>query len=356
MDHSRVGFHMSPLKFVWLSRAMVFGLVASACLASQPARSDSAAPAAVKASAAPQDLQTGQKPRPPVFRVQSEVVNVYAVVRDHERQLVTNLTRNDFEITDNGKPQTVRYFARGAKIPLTMCLMVDTSPSQGRMLYIEQQAAQEFLKDVMGPKDMTCVLHFDVDVELDQDFTESLPWLSRAINEQQINGGGYGPIPPTFPVAGGATHLYDAVWLASRQLMAHQTGRKVLILLTDGQDQGSKETLEAALDAAMRARVIIYSLDIVDLGFYNQNMPTYNGGWALKKFSDDTGGRVIRVTKAERARSAFREIADELSSQYLLGYIPTDRGNDGSYHRIRVRVKERGYRVQARRGYYAPKG
>jgi VWFA-related protein len=355
MSEKVAGFRISTPKFARLALTLALGVIAGVCLPVGLADSYVAA-ASSESSAAPQNLQTHPRAQTPIFKVQSEVVNVYAAVRSHKGRLVTNLTRNDFEITDNGQPQTVRYFARAVKVPLTMCLMIDTSPSQGRVLSIEQQTAQVFLKEVMGSKDMTCVLHFDVTVELDQDFTASLPWLFRAINEQEINGGGYGPTPGTFPGMGGATHLYDAIWLASGQLMMHQAGRKVLILLTDGQDQGSKETLDAALTAATRAQVIIYAVDVVDRAFYNQNMPSYNGGWALKKFSENTGGRVIRVTNSEKAQSAFREIADELTSQYLLGYIPTDRTRNGAYHAIRVRVKERGYRVQARRGYYAPAG
>jgi VWFA-related protein len=291
---------------------------------------------------------------PPVIKVQTEVVNVYAVVRDKKGRLVPDLTRDDFEITEDGVPQQIRYFSRDTTVPLTMCIMVDTSPSQGRVLPLEQREADAFLQGVMRPKDLASVIHFDVDVELLQDFTADLPMLYRAIDETEINGGGQGPMPGTFPVRGGATHLYDAVWLASNDLMKDQVGRKVLILLTDGQDQGSSESLNVSLQAAMRTGAMIYSVDIVDRGFYGLGTFTYNGGTVLQKLSGETGGTVIRVTRSKDTTEAFNEIANELRSQYWLGYTPTNRARDGSYRKIRVQMRTGKYRVQARQGYYAP--
>lgn len=300
--------------------------------------------------------QGSRRPASPVIRVRTEVVNVYAVVRDRKGRLITNLNRDDFSLAEDGTPQQIRYFSRATQVPLTLCIMVDTSPSQGRVLSLEQREAEMFLKEVMAPKDLASVLHFDVQVELLQDFTANLPMLFRAIDDTVINGGGQGPLPGTFPGSGGATHLYDALWLASNDLMQHQVGRKVLILLTDGQDQGSYETLNAALQAAIKSDAMIFSIDIVDRGFYGVNAPTYNGDWVLKKFSVTTGGQVIRVTHRKNAAAAFREIADELRTQYWLGYTPSNQAQDGSYRTIRVRLRNGHYRVQARRGYYAPYG
>jgi VWFA-related protein len=299
--------------------------------------------------------QSSRQAAPPVIRVQTEVVNVYAVVKDKKGRLISNLNRDDFELTEDGAPQQIRYFSRATRVPLTLCMMVDTSPSQGRVLSAEQRQAQSFLHEVMEPKDLAAVLHFDVQVELLQDFTPSLPMLFRAIDETQINGGGQGPMPGTFPVSGGgATHLYDALWLASNDLMKHEVGRKVLILLTDGQDQGSYETLNAGLEASLRSDVMIFSIDIVDRAFYGIDNITYNGDWVLKKLSGTTGGEVIRAKGSKNAAEAFTEIADELRSQYWLGYTPTNTARDGSYRTIRVRVRNGHDRVQAREGYYAP--
>ncbi len=305
----------------------------------------------------------GQQASPPtagVLRVRTEVVNVYAVVKDKNGRLISNLDKNDFEITEDGVPQTIRYFSKATDAPLTMALMVDTSPSQQRVLPLEQQTADEFINEVMRPKDLMCVLHFDIQVELLQDFTASTRMLTQAVDETQINGGGQGPLPGTFPSAHiGGTHLYDAIWLASTQLMNTQVGRKVAIMLTDGEDQGSKESLDRALKAAQEANMMVYSVDIVDRAFYGMANIGFNGDAVLRRLSEETGGEVIRVTREKDASAAFTQIADQLRTQYLLGYTPTNKARDGTYRRIRVRIRGkegRYYKVQARRGYYAPTG
>lgn len=307
--------------------------------------------AAFAVCSAAQNVTNSQSP---VLKVQTEVVNVYAVVRDKHGRLVPNLNKDDFELTEDGTPQTIRYFSRLADAPLTLGIMVDTSPSQQRVLPTEQRQAKAFLQEVLRPKDLAFVLHFDVEVELLQDFTPDLSRLLSAIDETEIHGGAQGPLPSTFPTAGGgATHLYDAIWLASNDLMRSQVGRKVLILLTDGQDQGSKETLRVALQAAQKADVMIYSIDIVDRAFYGIANIGFSGDSVLRKLSAETGGEVIRVTRKKDTAAAFEEIADELRTQYLLGYTPTNTARDGSYRRIRVRVRDNNYKVQARQGYYA---
>lgn len=297
--------------------------------------------------------------QPPVLKVRTEVVNVYAVVTDKRGQVIPDLTKDDFEITDNGAPQEIRYFSIAVDTPLTMGLLIDTSPSQRNVLPDEQQQADEFLREVMRPKDLAFVLHFDLQVELLQDFTPSVQSLVQAINETQINGGAQSALPGTFPTSQeGYTHLYDAIWLASTDstLMPSQVGRKVLIVLTDGMDEGSKEALGSAIEAAQKADVIIYAINITDprmFSTYSIYGGGYNGGSVLKKMAQETGGAYLQVTRGKDTGAAFEEIARELRTQYLLGYSPTDRARDGSYHRLRVRVKNKNYRVQARQGYYA---
>jgi VWFA-related protein len=202
------------------------------------------------------------------------------------------------------------------------------------------------------------VLHFDVQVELLQDFTADLRLLDKAIDENVINGGGVGPTPGPFPTSdtGGATHLYDAVYLSSRELLKNEVGRKVLILLTDGEDQGSKMKLEQALEAALKSDVIIYSVAIIDRSFYYRQVGGFSGDSVLRKLSEDTGGRVIEVNRVKDTGAAFEQIADELRTQYLLGYTPTNTKLDGAYRKIQVKVRQGDYKVQARRGYYAPEG
>jgi VWFA-related protein len=288
--------------------------------------------------------------------VSTEVVNVYAVVADKKKHMIADLKKEDFQVQEDGVPQQIRYFSRETDTPLTMGIMVDTSPSQGRVLGIEQEQADAFLHQVMRPKDLAFVLHFDVDVELLQDFTADQKLLAHAIDQTVINGGGHGPMPGPFPTsdAGGATHLYDAVYLASNELLKNEVGRKVLILLTDGEDQGSRVKLETALEAAQKSDVINYSVDIVDRPFYGIRSIGFSGDSVLRKLSDDTGGRVLQVNKAKDTAAAFEEIANELRTQYLIGYTPTNTKHDGAFRKIRVSVDNSDYKVQARRGYYAP--
>jgi VWFA-related protein len=292
---------------------------------------------------------------PGTLKVTTQVVNVYAVVRTKKHRLVPNLNKEDFELQEDGVPQDIRYFSRETDTPLTLGIMIDTSPSQIQVLDAEKTEAKAFLQQVLRPKDLAFVLHFDVQVELLQDFTASLRLLDSAIDETQINGGAHGVLPSPLPTgdSGGATHLYDAVYLASHELLKNEIGRKVLILLTDGEDQGSMEKLDAALEAAQKADVIIYSIAIVDRQFYWVHDMGFSGDSVLKKLSEETGGTVIRVNRMKDTSAAFQEIADELRTQYLLGYTPTNTKADGSFRKIEVRVRHDNYKVQARRGYYA---
>jgi VWFA-related protein len=292
------------------------------------------------------------------LKVTTAVVNVYAVVRQKNGRLVPNLNKDDFLLEEDKQPQVIRYFARETDTPLTMGILVDTSPSQERVLGVEKEQAKAFLRQILRPRDLAFVLHFDVEVELLQDFTADLRLLDKAIDENVINGGGFGPTPGPFPTSdtGGATHLYDAIYLSSRELLKNEIGRKVLILLTDGEDQGSKMKLDQALEAAQQSDVMIYSVAIIDRPFYYRQMGGFSGDSVLRRLSEETGGRVIEVNRAKDTSAAFQQIADELRTQYLLGYTPTNTKLDGSYRKIQVKVRQGDYKVQARRGYYAPEG
>jgi VWFA-related protein len=307
------------------------------------------------ASRAVRAQQQAEQAPATTLKVSTEVVNVYAVVADKQKHLIPDLKKEDFEIQEDGKPQEIRYFSRETDTPLTIGMMVDTSPSQGKVLGIEQDQAKAFLREVMRPKDLAFVLHFDVDCELLQDFTSDQRLLGRAIDETVINGGGHGPMPGPFPTSdsGGATHLYDAIYLAATEVLRHEVGRKVLILLTDGEDQGSRVKEESALEAAQKSDVINYSVDISDRSFYFGRRMGYGGESVLHKLSDDTGGRVIEVNRAKDTAAAFDQIAKELRTQYLLGYTPSNTKHDGSFRKIKVAVRSGEYKVQARRGYYA---
>jgi VWFA-related protein len=289
----------------------------------------------------------------PVLKVTTEAVNVYGVVRDKHDRLIPDLTKNDFEIKEDNIPQQITYFTRETDTPLTLAIMIDTSPSQERVLDTEQREAKNFLRQVLRPKDLVCVIHFDLEVELLQDFTAEQGLLDGAIDETVINGGGHGVLPSPLPTRSiGGTHLYDSIYLAANELMSHEVGRKVLILLTDGEDQGSQETLNKALEAAQKSDCIIYAVDIVDRAFYGFGDMGFHGDSVLRKLCEQTGGDVIKVRKIGNTSAAFQKIADELRTQYLLGYTPSNPRKDSGFRKIKVRVTRGDYKVQTRSGYY----
>jgi VWFA-related protein len=286
--------------------------------------------------------------------VATEVVNVYAVVWDKKRP-VTNLNKEDFELTEDGVEQEVRYFSRETDTPLTLGILIDTSVSQERVLPIEQQEAKTFIQQVIGRRDLAFVLRFDLDVELLQDLTANHRLLARAIDSTVVNSGGGGVMPGPFPGrGGGGTNLHDAAYLASRELLKNEVGRKVVIVLSDGEDTGSKMKLNEALEAAQKSDVIIYSIAVIDRAFYWGRAIGFGGDSILKRYADQTGGRMIEVGRVKDTAQAFQDIAEELRTQYLLGYTPTNTRRDGAFRKIKVKVRNRDYKLQARRGYYAP--
>jgi VWFA-related protein len=190
-----------------------------------------------------------------------------------------------------------------------------------------------------------------------RDLTANQRLLASAIDETVINAGVQGPLPGPVPGSSvGGTHLFDAVYLAANELLKNEVGRKALVLLTDGEDQGSRVKLNEALEAAQKADIIIYSVDVVDREFYWHRREGFSGDSILKKLSDESGGRVIRVDNPRETALAFEQLARELRTQYSLGYTPINAARDGSFRKIRVQIRNGDYKVQARRGYYAPRG
>jgi VWFA-related protein len=292
----------------------------------------------------------------PTIRVDVAVVNVVASVRDRNGRLVSNLDQADFEIREDGKPQEIVFFDRETTRPLTLGLLVDSSISQQNLIYEEQQAAAKFFRQVLTPKDAAFLISFDVGVDLLQDVTSSVDRLENALDSIIVRGtgssGGIGaPLPQ---ISTGGTHLYDAVFLGATDVLRLEAGRRALILITDGQDQGSKVDRDDAIEAAQRSDVIVYGILFVDRGFYG-----YGGGYSgegnLKKMAEETGGRMFRADNDRQLADAFQQISDELRSQYSLGYRPLNTARDGSYREIDVRIRKGGLRVQTRKGYYAPR-
>ncbi len=303
----------------------------------------------------------------PTIRVDVDLVNLYYVVRSKKgSQLIPNLEKNDFRVFENGKEQKIERFSRETDLPLTLGLLIDISASQERLIDIERNAASQFFTTVIRPKDEGFLISFGKDTELLQDFTSSPKQLAAGLDGLRGDGQSpmiagspvpvnTGPIPQSGNPKG--TLLYDAVYLASNEKMKAEVGRKALILITDGDDQGSTYKLQDAVNAAQKSDAIIYSIYYVDRGFYMGNGMIFGGGGGeseLEKMSQQTGGHVFKVDKKHPLSEIFKEIQDELRNQYSISYsLPGER--DGSFRKIEVKVDNADYKVQARSGYYATK-
>jgi VWFA-related protein len=347
-------------------------------------------------AAQPANQPAAQQPNT-TFSADVKVVNVLATVRDKQGQIVRDLTKDDFILDEDGHPQTISYFSRETDLPLTLGLLVDTSGSERREIPDERRASIRFFEQVMRPdKDQAFVIHFDFEVELLEDLTNSREKLEKALNQlgtpqlqrqQQGGGGNYpgGGYPGGggYPSGGqggqrgqrgGGTDLYDAVYLAGDELMRKQKGRKAVILLSDGVDTGSKETLGSAVESAQRSDTLVYSILFEDPNGYGNNMggfggprmgrrggmgrtpyPTMNrpdGKKILEQISRETGGRFFEVSHKWPLDKVFEAIEEDLRSQYNLGYTSDQQGTDRGYRRIHLAAKQKGLIVQTREGYY----
>jgi len=279
------------------------------------------------------------------LKVNVEVVQLFFNVKDKHGALIPNLTKDNFDLFEDGKPQTIKYFKAESDLPLTLGILIDSSGSQTRVLEMEKEVGGSFLESTLRPKDEAFVISFDVDITLLQDFTSSVSRLRHALNVAKINTGGVGcsggPIGPQGPIPCSSTGqrgtaLYDAVYLASHDELSHEVGRKAMILLTDGEDEGSRLKIKDAIEAAQKADAICYVLLIADRGFYGMGGFGYSGDSAMKKLTEETGGRMIEVgNKIEKLRQAFDQISQELRSQYNAGYVSTNPARDGSFRKWR---------------------
>jgi VWFA-related protein len=295
------------------------------------------------------------------FKVSVDVVNILFNVKDKRGALIPDLRKDDFALTEDGSKQTIKFFATESNLPLTIGILLDTSGSQARVLPMEQDMGSVFLKEVIRDKDLAFVINFDVNVELLQDFTSSPAELRRAMQSARINTGG--PAGSSLPGVGQgpvpiehirSTALYDAIYLAANDKLAREVGRKAMIVLTDGMDFGSKVSIQEAIEAAQKADTIVYVVLAADPPFYGSGGMGggYHGEDEMKKLAQETGGRVIDVGDREaKIKEAFDQIANELRTQYSIGYTPTNARRDGTFRKIDIKTKAG--KVQARRGYYA---
>ena len=338
----------------------------------------------------------------PSFSTDVRVVNILATIRDKDGRIVNNLTKEDFDLREDQRPQTITYFSKETDLPLTLGLLIDTSGSVRNVLGEEKDASRRFIEKVLREdRDRTFLIHFDRETELLQDLTPSRATLERALDQvrpgeggqpQMNNGGGGGGggggiggggigfhgVGIGFPRgggggrrrggggggggrAGGGTTLYDAVYLGADELMRKQQGRKAMILLTDGEDQGSKTSLSGAIEAAQRADTLVYSIYFkTEEGFQRpfggqqQNRP--DGRKVLERMSKETGGGFFEQGKKLSFDQIFDRIEEELRNQYNLGYSPdkadSNSGYSSGYRKISLTTKRSGLVVQTREGYY----
>jgi VWFA-related protein len=325
---------------------------------SPPSQPSSPQSAPAQPGAADQQTDDSQQPAE-TLKVNVNVVSLFFNVKDKHGALIPNLTKDDFTIAEDSKPQTIKYFTAESNLPLTLGILIDSSGSQLRVLDMEKEVGGAFLHQIITDKDEAFVIDFNIDAELVQDYTRDVHRLQAALNKVRINSG---VTMPTLPGAGGGpvptasspgTVLYDAVYLSAHDMLSKEVGRKAMILLTDGEDEGSRLKIQDAIEAAQKADAIVYVLLCADRGFYGSAGFGYSGEGEMRKLTEATGGRVINVgNKFDKLRDAFDQIAAELRSQYNIGFTSTNTKLDGTYRKLEIKNKEN-YKIQSRAGYYA---
>ncbi|HEX6278942.1 MAG TPA: VWA domain-containing protein [Pyrinomonadaceae bacterium] len=322
---------------------------------------DSAAQNTSGATPAP----TPPNPEEEEIRIDTEVVNILFTAQDKERRLLLGLKKEDIRILEDGKPQEVIAFTRQVDLPLSLAILIDTSISQERTLPEEKLAAISFLESFIRPnKDEVAVVSFTGESTLEQGMTSNLQRLRRAIDRVKfvppagyIGGGVMSPTPPissTGTKVAGSTAIWDSIWVTAEDVLgpAPERTRRAIILLSDGYNTSGQKKLEEAVAAAQKSEAVIYSIGIGD-NFYSG----VDEG-ALKKVSERTGGRAFFPRNERQLREAFKQIEDEMRSQYLLAYEPTNTLLDGSYRKIDIELAnpdlaKQKVRLTHREGYFA---
>lgn len=319
------------------------------------------------------------------FTADVKVVNLFATVRDKQGRIVRDLNKDDFALEEDGRPQAIRYFSQESDLPLTLGLLADTSISQRRVLGQERSASHRFLDQMLREdKDLAFVIHFDREVELLQDLTSSRKKLEEALAQLELPrlpSMRSSQRPPQRPTSGGrrgggGTSLFDAVLLASDELMKKQAGRKSLIVLSDGVDVGSRVSLTSAIESAQRADTLVYSILFADPDAYGRSFGGYpgrgmgrrGGGFPprgrypevrpdgkkiLQRLSKETGGGFFEVSKKQPIDKIYDQIQEELRNQYSLGFTPDKTDTVAGYRKIRLTVKQPELVIQTRDGYFA---
>jgi VWFA-related protein len=302
-------------------------------------------------------LSSEESPR---FIVDVNVVNVFATVRDKRQTIIRDLGRDDFILCEDSQPQSIRYFSQECDLPVTLGLVVDTSGSQFRIIGAERAASRRFLEQVLREdKDQAFVLRFDRDVDLIEEPTGSFSKLDAALQQlDQTDTPGWRARHPSERPADRywGTAVFDAVKRASRDLMMRRTGRKALIVFSDGVDNARATAPLDAIASAQRANVLVYSVLFSDPQAYTGQLgnPRGAGITLLRRISRETGGSYFAVSNKQSMKGVFERIERDLRSEYSLGYVSDQTDAGPGYRKIRLTTRREGLIVQAREGYYAP--
>jgi Ca-activated chloride channel family protein len=268
-----------------------------------------------------------------------DLVNVLFTVTDRKGKLVTDLSKDELKLYEDNKLQSITNFSRETDLPLTIAILIDTSSSIRDRFKFEQEAAVDFLYRTLRPKkDKALLITFDSAIELIQDFSDNPEVVAKAIRQVRPGGG---------------TKMLDAIYLACQEKLKAETGRKIIILISDGDDNLSLETLNSTLEMAQRSDVSLFTISTNSSGFFGLTAPKSDK--ILKRLAEDTGGRAFFPFKAEDLSQSFQDISSELRSQYSLAYRSSNGNRDGSFRAIKIDPERKNVKVKSRRGYYAPR-
>ena len=295
--------------------------------------------AAMSAMALAWQAPAPENTRQQTISVYVDLVNVLFTVTDKKGKFIPDLKQEHFKVFEDGRPQTITNFSAETNLPLTIALLVDTSGSVRDRLRFEQEAAIEFFySTLIRGKDQALVITFDSGVDVIQDYTDDPETLSNSIRKMR---------------AGGGTSLYDAVYLAATEKLARQNGRRIMVVISDGDDNSSRLSMTEVLESVQRNDIVIYTISTNAGGLGGES--NSRGDKILKRFAEETGGKMFVPFKLQDLNSNFRNISDELRLQYALAYRPTDLVPDGGFRKIRIEPADKRYVVRARNGYYAPR-
>jgi Ca-activated chloride channel family protein len=312
---------------------------------------ESGAPASSIHQTQGQSQNNTQKSTPPTIRATTQLVEMVASVTDHRHHFITDLEESDFRVQEDGKDQKIVFFSRQTDLPLRIGMLLDTSNSIRDRLKFEQDAAIDFLNDVIRRnKDLAFLMTFDNAPEVIKDYTNDLSDLAQAIEKQR---------------AGGGTALNDAIYAAAEKLASaplpagpNPDVRRVLVVFSDGDDNLSDHAQSDAMQMAERAGVVVYSISTdtdwlaIDDAEHPHKLSKSAGEGVLQQFAEQTGGRIFFPYKVDDLAISFQDISTELRSQYLLGYSPAEIV-PGKYRKIKVETSRKGLEVRTRKGYYA---